>query len=646
MSDSSQDTPDLFGSEATSASPPAKKAAKKATKKVAKKAAKKTTAKKATAKKATKKVAKKATAKKTVAKKATAKKATSKAEQAPEKPASTEAPAKVEKTKAKASKTPATEADQPKSSTPATDSPSSDNSSPSEAEPAGKKPRAGRVRVRDCRSDEAKEAAAKQEPASEPSGSNDGDSSNESQTDRQERPSRTKNSDSRGRRSNRRSGGRTDHKSDENAEASPETDAEKAAAAAELKQFDDRDQQDRGKRGRNRRGRRNNRRGGEEQNREPREKKPLGPPVPCDGLLELAPKGFGFLRRPEKDFAQVREDVFVSPDIIRQFGLRVGMWIEGISQDGPRGPQMTELKKINGMDPEETIKFPHFEELKAINPNRRISFETTQDVYTTRIVDMMAPVGRGQRGLLVSPPRSGKTTVMQHMAEAVQEKYEDEIHLMVVLIDERPEEVTEFKRSLPNAEIYASSNDSRLQSHTRIAELAIERAKRLVEAGQDVFILLDSITRLARAYNNSQSGKGRTMSGGIDARALELPRKLFAAARNTRGGGSLTIIATALVHTNSRMDDLIFQEFKGTGNMELVLDRRIAEHYIYPAADIFKSGTRREELLLPENQLEKISLIRRGLAGHRPTEAMERLLFFLKKYHSNAQMLLDIKPAK
>jgi len=259
-------------------------------------------------------------------------------------------------------------------------------------------------------------------------------------------------------------------------------------------------------------------------------------------------------------------------------------------------------------------------------------------------VDIMAPVGRGQRGLIVSPPRSGKTTLLLHMAEAIREKYDEAIHLMVVLVDERPEEVTEFRRALPGAEIYASSNDEQARSHTRIAELAIERAKRLVEAGKDVFLIMDSITRLARAYNNGMNNRGRgTGSGGITIGALEVPRRLFAAARNTRGGGSLTILATALIQTNSRADEAIYMEFKGTGNMELVLDRKIAENYIYPAVDIFKSGTRREELLLADHMLHKIHLIRRGLSGHRPVEAMERLLFFQKKFPNNPQMLLEIK---
>lgn len=361
-------------------------------------------------------------------------------------------------------------------------------------------------------------------------------------------------------------------------------------------------------------------------------------------MLELAPKGFGFLRIPGRNFEQVREDVFVTPETIRKFNLRLGQWIHGVYQSGPRGPQLVEVSAVNGMPPEEASKLPHFDELKAINPTRRISFETTPERFTTRVVDIMSPVGRGQRGLIVSPPRSGKTTLLLHMAEAIREKYDEAIHLMVLLVDERPEEVTEFRRALPGAEIYASSNDEQARNHCRIAELAIERAKRLVEAGKDVFLLMDSITRLARAYNNTMGNRGRgTGSGGITIGALEVPRRLFAAARNTRGGGSLTIMATALIQTNSRADEAIFMEFKGTGNMELVLDRKIAENYIYPAVDIFKSGTRREELLIPDHMLHKIHLIRRGLSGHRPVEAMERLLFFLKKFSNNPQMLLEIK---
>lgn len=381
------------------------------------------------------------------------------------------------------------------------------------------------------------------------------------------------------------------------------------------------------------------------------ERKPFeftGEPIGVEGLFEIAPKGFGFLRKAEQNFEQHKEDVFVPPDLTRKYGLRPGVVIKGSARDSTRGFQMVEITSINGLEPREARKLPAFEELKAINPNKQIGFETSSERFTTRIVDLMAPVGRGQRGLIVSPPRSGKTTLLLHMAQAVQERHDEHIHLIILLVDERPEEVTEFRRQLPDAEIYASSNDESPRNHCRLAELCVERAKRLVEAGQHVFILMDSITRLARAYNGnmggSKQGRGRGyQSGGIVAGALEMPRRLFAAARNTREAGSLTIIATALIQTNSKADEAIFQEFKGTGNMELVLDRRIAEHYVYPAADIFRSGTRREELILPEMTLKKLYMIRRGLAGHKPIEAMERLLFFMKKFPNNAQMLLEIK---
>jgi len=379
--------------------------------------------------------------------------------------------------------------------------------------------------------------------------------------------------------------------------------------------------------------------------RESRPAELTGDPVAVDGLLEIAPKGFGFLRRPEKDFDQSREDVFVPPDILRKHHLRVGTWIKGIAREGSRGAQLVEITSVNDMDPAEARRLPAFEELKATNPTKRIPFETVSDRYTTRVVDIMAPIGRGQRGLIVSPPRSGKTTFLLHLAEAVRERHEETLKLIVLLVDERPEEVTEFRRQLPDAEIYASSNDMPAKNHCRLAELCIERAKRLVEAGQDVFILMDSITRLARAYNTAMGGGGGRgfQSGGIVAGALEMPRRLFAAARKTKEAGSLTIVGTALIQTNSKADEAIFQEFKGTGNMELVLDRKIAENFIFPAVEIFKSGTRREELLLPEHTLQKIYLIRRGLSGHRSVEAMERLLYFLKKFPNNAQMLLEIK---
>ncbi len=370
---------------------------------------------------------------------------------------------------------------------------------------------------------------------------------------------------------------------------------------------------------------------------------PVGDPEPLSGLLEITAKGFGFIRVPENGWAPSDEAVYVPADIISELHLRPFVQVTGMAQRYERGHQLISVQSVNGQTPEEAAANPYFEDLKATNPTHRLAFETTPSRFTTRTLDLVSPVARGQRGLIVAPPRTGKTTLLMHIAEAVQENYEDELHLMILLVDERPEEVTEFRRALPGAEIFASSNDSGVREHCRMAEMCIERAKRLVEAGRHVLILMDSITRLARAYNNADRGSGRTMSGGIDARALETPRRLFAAARNTKTAGSLTILATALIETNSRMDELIFQEFKGTGNMELVLNRRIAEMYIYPAVDVLKSGTRREELILPEMTLDKVRLIRRGLAGSKPVEAMERLLSFMKRCPNNAQMLLNIK---
>lgn len=385
-------------------------------------------------------------------------------------------------------------------------------------------------------------------------------------------------------------------------------------------------------------------RGGDEREIEDRQPEvDLGPPEPADGILELSTKGYGFLRRRDLKFAQHPQDAFVPADMIRELGLREGVRITGEQCKGKRGPQLTKVTEINERHPDEMREVPLFEELKAVNPNKKIQLETTPTRLTTRVIDMVTPVGRGQRGLIVAPPRAGKTTLLQHIAEAMVENH-PQMHLMILLVDERPEEVTEFKRLLPQAEIFASSNDMDVQSHLRIAQFAVERAKRLVEMGEHVFMLMDSITRMARAFNNA-SKKGATMSGGVGVGALEIPRRLFAAARNTRTAGSLTILATALVETGSRMDELIFQEFKGTGNLELVLDRRIAEQFFYPAVDIFKSGTRREELLLQSFQLEKIRMLRRGLAGHKPIEAIQRVITLLERYSNNAQMLVEL-PSK
>ncbi len=368
---------------------------------------------------------------------------------------------------------------------------------------------------------------------------------------------------------------------------------------------------------------------------------PEGEPVFAEGIVEVSGKGFGFLRNPKRNFTQSNNDIFVTPEVVRRHNLRDGVWIKGQIRRGSRGPQLFVCTEIEGEDPEKFSNPPIFEELTTINPNSRIRLETGPDRYTTRVMDIMTPIGKGQRGLIVAPPRTGKTTLLQHIAEAVVKNH-PEMKLIILLVDERPEEVTEIRRTVPQAELMASSNDSDIKSHTRIAILAIERAKRLVEMGKDVFVLMDSLTRIGRAFNNATGGGGRTMSGGVDSRALEIPRKLFAAARNTEEAGSLTIMATALIDTGSRMDELIFQEFKGTGNMELVLDRKVSDQRIYPAVDIFLSGTRREELLLPEEQLHKINVIRRGLAGHKPIEAIERLLHFIRKYPTNAEMLKSL----
>ena len=399
---------------------------------------------------------------------------------------------------------------------------------------------------------------------------------------------------------------------------------------------------------------------GHQQPREPREPRESRPPVDrgaeeftsnepiseetlgvAEGIIEVSGKGFGFLRDPQRNFSQHPSDVFVTPEICRSFNLRDGQWLKGEIRRGNRGAQIYKVMEINGEPPEKARLLPAFDELTVLSPMEPFRLETVPERFTTRIIDLMAPIGKGQRGLIVAPPRTGKTTLLQHIAEAVMLNHPD-VHLMVLLVDERPEEVTEFKRTLGKTEIMASSNDSDVKSHTRIAQLAMERAKRLVEQGRDVFILLDSITRVGRAFNNATGGGGRTMSGGIDSRALEIPRRIFAAARNTEEAGSLTIIATALIDTGSKMDELIFQEFKGTGNMELVLDRKISDMRIYPAVDIYQSGTRREELLIPADDLHKIGVIRRGLSGGKPIDAIERLIFFMKRFSTNSQMLREI----
>jgi transcription termination factor Rho len=329
--------------------------------------------------------------------------------------------------------------------------------------------------------------------------------------------------------------------------------------------------------------------------------------------------------------------------MIKRNGLRDGVQLAGVSIANGRGPQLVELQQINERAIEIYRDQLPFEELTTINPNRWIKLETRPDKLSARVMDLMTPIGHGQRGLIVASPRSGKTMLMQAIADAVLTNSPDTF-LMIVLIDERPEEVTDFRQFLAGrGELWSSSNDQENASHVRLSKLVIERAKRLVESGRDVFILMDSITRLGRAFN--VGSKGNTMSGGISSRALEIPRKIFAAARQTEEAGALTIVATALIDTGSRMDEVIFQEFKGTGNMEIVLDRRLSEARVYPAIDIEKSGTRREELLLPKAMLEKVTTIRRGLHGLPVQAQMERLLMILKKFNDN-KTALDQLPAR
>lgn len=363
---------------------------------------------------------------------------------------------------------------------------------------------------------------------------------------------------------------------------------------------------------------------------------------PGSGYLEISEKGFGFLRSSAHRFQPKPTDIFVTPDTIKRCFLREGCLVEGTTQPPHRGtsPQLREVEKVNGLLFNDFTKSARFENLTTIDPFEKFRLETTPDIIETRIIDLVTPIGRGTRGLIVAPPRTGKTTILKLIANAVQENHPD-VHVLVLLIDERPEEVTDFQRSV-KAEVVASSNDQDLETHVRLSRFMIERCRRIVESGKDVFVLLDSITRVARAYNSVHGGSGRTMTGGVDARALEIPRKMFAAARKVEEGGSMTIIATALIDTGSRMDELIFQEFKGTGNMELILDRKLSERRLYPAIDIPKSGTRKEEKLFAPQNLEPIRKLRRMMVDLNPVEAMETLTAALKKHKTNDELLAKI----
>ncbi len=360
------------------------------------------------------------------------------------------------------------------------------------------------------------------------------------------------------------------------------------------------------------------------------------------GFLEVAEKGFGFLRSPENRFQPKPTDIFVTPDTIKRCFLREGCKVSGKLQPPHRGnsPQMKEVLEVNDMPFDKFVQAVRFENLTTIDPIEKFNLETTPDVLETRIIDLVTPIGKGTRGIIVAPPRTGKTTILKQITNAVTTNH-PEVYVMVLLIDERPEEVTDFQRSV-KAEVVASSNDMDIETHVRLSRFMIERCRRLVECGQDVMVLLDSITRVARAYNSNHGGSGRTMTGGVDARALEIPRKMFAAARKIENGGSLTILSTALVDTGSRMDELIFQEFKGTGNMELVLDRKLSERRIFPAIDIPKSGTRKEEKLIAPKNLEAIRKLRRMMVDLNPIEAMETLTAALKKHKTNDELLAKL----
>ena len=360
-----------------------------------------------------------------------------------------------------------------------------------------------------------------------------------------------------------------------------------------------------------------------------------------DGVLEMAPRGHGFLRSLERGLKPQSTDPFVTAQLIQKWGLREGIHLRGVVQPvRGQGPRLARIDQIENAAAE-LYKPRSFETLTAVDPKVAIKLETGQEPLSTRVMDLLTPLGMGQRALIVAPPRTGKTILLQQLAKAVSQNH-PEMHLMVLLVDERPEEVTEVRRTI-RGEIYASSSDLDAANHVRLAELVVERAKRLAEQGKQVFLLLDSLTRLARAYNKNVGNSGRTMSGGVDIRALEVPKRLFGCARAFDEGGSVTVVGTALIETGSRMDEVIFQELKGTGNMEMVLDRKLADRRIFPAMDISLSGTRKEELLLSPEMLPRIHALRRVLVDMKPVEAMEKLLSRLAKTKTNTEFLEMIK---
>jgi transcription termination factor Rho len=376
-----------------------------------------------------------------------------------------------------------------------------------------------------------------------------------------------------------------------------------------------------------------------------------GEQVFADGVLEILPDGFGFLRSPDTSFTASTDDIYISPSQVRRFNLHTGDMIEGevrIPKDGERYFALTKLDSVNGGPPEQNKHKVMFENLTPLFPKQlmrleRENFKGDENI-TGRIIDIIAPIGKGQRALLVAPPKSGKTVMMQHIAHAISANY-PEVHMMVLLVDERPEEVTEMQRTV-KGEVIASTFDEPAARHVHVAEMVIERAKRLVELKKDVVILLDSITRLARAYNNVVPSSGKVLTGGVDSNALQRPKRFLGAARNVEEGGSLTIIGTALIDTGSRMDEVIFEEFKGTGNSEIHLDRRLYEKRVFPSIQLNRSGTRREELLLPPDVLHAVTMLRRTLSSMHPVDAMEQLTKQLSKYKTNADFIKLIASAR
>ncbi len=361
-----------------------------------------------------------------------------------------------------------------------------------------------------------------------------------------------------------------------------------------------------------------------------------------EGVLEIHPDGYGFLRSPQNSYLQGSEDVYISQSQIKRFGLKTGDLVSGyikVPIDGSvKFPAMVKIELVNGVPPSEVKKRPNFDDLVPFFPTRKIKLEIEgDDDLTRRIIDLFCPIGHGQRGLIVSPPRAGKTIMLQRIAQSIRRNH-PETHVIVLLIDERPEEVTDWKRKV-DAEVVSSTFDEPAERHSQVSKIVLERAKRMVEMGKDVVILLDSLTRLTRAHNVLASHTGRTLSGGLDATALIEPRKFFGAARNIEGGGSLTILASCLIETGSRMDDVIYEEFKGTGNMEIILDRKLAERRIFPAIDLKKSGTRREELLLSSSVLNRVWILRKLIAEMGNIEAMEFLIQKMRLYRTNEEFL-------